>query len=70
MVPKNTPEEAVQRLHKAIGAALKDPAVRSQLAAQTQVAAAPMSLAESAKFFETETARYRSIARSINLQPQ
>jgi tripartite-type tricarboxylate transporter receptor subunit TctC len=70
MVPKNTPEEAVQRLHKAIGAALKDPAVRSQLAAQTQVAAAPMSLAESAKFFEAETARYRGIAKSINLQPQ
>ncbi|WP_436294492.1 MULTISPECIES: tripartite tricarboxylate transporter substrate binding protein [unclassified Variovorax] len=70
MVPKNTPEEVVQRLHKAIGATLKDPAVRAQLAAQTQVASAPMSLAESAKFFEAETARYRSIAKSINLQPQ
>jgi tripartite-type tricarboxylate transporter receptor subunit TctC len=70
MVPKNTPEEVVQRLHKAIGATLKDPAVRAQLAAQTQVASAPMSLAESAKFFEAETARYRGIARSINLQPQ
>lgn len=70
MVPKNTPEEVVQRLHKAIGATLKDPVVRSQLAAQTQLAAAPMSLAESAKFFEAETARYRDIAKSINLQPQ
>ncbi|CAN7212609.1 tripartite tricarboxylate transporter substrate binding protein [Variovorax sp. LjRoot290] len=70
MVPKNTPEEVVQRLHKAIGATLKDPAVRAQLAAQTQVASAPMSLAESAKFFEAETARYRNIAKSINLQPQ
>ncbi|CAN7202021.1 tripartite tricarboxylate transporter substrate binding protein [Variovorax sp. LjRoot84] len=70
MVPKNTPEEVVQRLHKAIGATLKDPTVRAQLAAQTQVASAPMSLAESAKFFEAETARYRSIAKSINLQPQ
>ncbi|MFM2397952.1 MAG: hypothetical protein RL341_109, partial [Pseudomonadota bacterium] len=44
--------------------------VRSQLAAQTQVAAAPMTLAESAKFFESETARYRAIAKQINLQPQ
>lgn len=70
MVPKNTPEAVVERLHKAIGATLADPGVRSQLAAQTQVASAPMSLAESAKFFEAETARYRAIAKSINLQPQ
>ena len=70
MVPKNTPEEVVVRLHAAVGKTLQDPAVRSQLAAQTQLAAAPMSLAESAKFFEAETARYRAIARQINLQPQ
>ena len=43
---------------------------RAQLAAQTQHPSAPMTLAESAKFFETETARYRAIARQINLQPQ
>jgi tripartite-type tricarboxylate transporter receptor subunit TctC len=70
MVPKNTPEEVVQRLHKAIGATLKDPGVRAQLAAQTQLAAPPMTLAEAAKFYEAETARYRAIAKSINLQPQ
>jgi tripartite-type tricarboxylate transporter receptor subunit TctC len=70
MVPKNTPEDVVQKLHKAIGATLKDPAVRTQLAAQTQVASPPMSLAESTKFFEAETARYRDIAKSIHLQPQ
>ena len=70
MVPKNTPEEVVQRLHKAIGATLKDPAVRSQLAAQTQVASAPVTTAEAAKFFESETARYRAIAKAINLEPQ
>jgi tripartite-type tricarboxylate transporter receptor subunit TctC len=70
MVPKSTPETVVQRLHKAIGATLQDPAVRSQLAAQTQLASPPMSLAESAQFFEAETARYRAVAKSINLQPQ
>jgi tripartite-type tricarboxylate transporter receptor subunit TctC len=70
MVPKNAPEDVVQKLHKAIGATLKDPGVRTQLAAQTQVASPPMSLAESAKFFEAETARYRDIAKSIHLQPQ
>jgi len=70
MVPKNTPEDVVVRLHAAIGKTLRDPAVQSQLAAQTQHPSAPMTLAESAKFFETETARYRAIARQINLQPQ
>ena len=70
MVPKNTPEPVVQRLHQAIGKTLQDPSVRSQLAAQTQLASPPMSLAESSKFFETETSRYRAIAKSINLQPQ
>ncbi|KRB26484.1 tripartite tricarboxylate transporter substrate binding protein [Acidovorax sp. Root70] len=70
MVPKNTPEAVVQRLHKAIGATLQDPSVRSQLAAQTQLASPSTSLAEATAFFEAETARYRAIAKSINLQPQ
>jgi tripartite-type tricarboxylate transporter receptor subunit TctC len=70
MVPKSTPEDTVARLHAAIGKTLQDPSVRAQLAAQTQVAAQPMTLAESAKFFEAETARYRTIAKQINLQPQ
>ncbi|MBT9599587.1 MAG: tripartite tricarboxylate transporter substrate binding protein [Vitreoscilla sp.] len=70
MVPKSTPDDVVQRLHAAIGKTLQDPAVRSQLAAQTQLASAPMSLAESARFFEAETAKYRAIAKAINLQPQ
>jgi tripartite-type tricarboxylate transporter receptor subunit TctC len=70
MVPKNTPEPVVQRLHAAIGKTLKDPSVVSQLTLQTQVPSAPMSLPEASKFFETEMARYRAVARSINLQPQ
>ena len=70
MVPKQTPEDVVVRLHAAIGRTLQDPAVRAQLASQTQVASAPMSLAEAARFFDAETARYRAIARQINLQPQ
>jgi tripartite-type tricarboxylate transporter receptor subunit TctC len=70
MVPKSTPEPIVQRLHTAIQNALKDPQVLSQLAAQTQAASSPVSLAESAKIYEAEIQRYRAIAKSINLQPQ
>jgi len=70
MVARQTPEPVVSRLHEAIGKALQSPTVRTQLASQTQVAASPMTLAEAARFFEAETARYRGIARQINLQPQ
>lgn len=70
MVPKNTPEPVVQRLHAAIGKTLKDPSVISQLMLQTQEPSAPMTLAEAAKVFEAETARYRALAKSINLRPQ
>ena len=70
MVPKSTPEDIVTRLHATIGKTLQNPELRAQLAAQTQLAAAPMTLAESAKFFEAETARDRTIAKQINLQPQ
>lgn len=69
MVPKSTPEDVVVRLHAAIGKTLRDPSVRAQLAAQTQLAASPTTLAEAAKFYEAETARYRAIAKQINLQP-
>ena len=41
MVPKATPDDVVNRLHAAIGKTLQDPAVRAQLAAQTQVVSAP-----------------------------
>ena len=70
MVPKNTPEPVVQRLHAAVGKTLKDPSVTSQLTLQTQVPSPPMSLPEASRFFETEMARYRAVAKSINLQPQ
>lgn len=70
MVPRSTPDAVVNRLHAAISKTLQDPGVRSQLAAQTQVAADATSLAEAARFFDTETSRYRAIAKQIHLQPQ
>ena len=69
-VRKNTPEDVVQKLHQAIGTTLKETSVREQLAAQTQQASPSTTLAESAKFYEAETARYRDIAKSIRLEPQ
>jgi tripartite-type tricarboxylate transporter receptor subunit TctC len=70
MVPRATPEPVVERLHQAIGNALNDETVRSQLAAQTMTPSAAISLPEASQLFETETARYRAIAKRIQLQPQ
>lgn len=70
MVPKNTPEPVVRRLHAAVDKALKDPSIVSQLQLQTQLPSAPMTLPEAAKVFDGEIARYRALAKAINLQPQ
>ncbi|AGW90262.1 MULTISPECIES: tripartite tricarboxylate transporter substrate binding protein [Cupriavidus] len=70
MVKKGTPPDVVQRLNQALGNVLQDPAVRAGLETQMQLVAAPMSLQEAARFYESETARYRGLAKAIGLQPQ
>lgn len=70
MVPRSAPEPIVERLRQAVGSVLRDPVVSSQLAGQSMFPSAPMSLDESAKYFEGETARYRAIAKAIGLKPQ
>jgi tripartite-type tricarboxylate transporter receptor subunit TctC len=70
MVKKGTPPDVVQRLNQALGNVLKDPAVRAGLETQMQLVAAPISLQEAARFYESETARYRGLAKAIGLQPQ
>ncbi|MCZ2103683.1 MAG: tripartite tricarboxylate transporter substrate binding protein [Comamonadaceae bacterium] len=70
MVPRSTPEAVVQHLHGAIQTALQDPQVRTAFEAQSGRVAAPMSQKEADDYYVAETARYRAIAKSINLQPQ
>jgi tripartite-type tricarboxylate transporter receptor subunit TctC len=69
-VPKATPEPVVQALNKALATAMVDAEVVKQLEAIGNVPAVPMSLAETAREYEAQTARYRSIAKSIKLAPQ
>lgn len=70
MVPRGTPDPIAERLHRSISNVLREETVRTQLAAQTMTPSAAMSLSEAARFFETETTRYREMAKRINLQPQ
>jgi tripartite-type tricarboxylate transporter receptor subunit TctC len=69
-VKKDTPESAVQALHKAFDETLSEPAMKSALEAQSQQVARPLSLSEASQTYTEVTAQFRSIAKSINLQAQ
>ncbi len=69
-VHKDTPEPVVQALHKALSEVANDPAIRSALEAQAMVIPRPQPLAAMSKVYADNTARYRAIAKSMNLQPQ
>lgn len=69
-VRKDTPEPVVQALHKALSEVANDPAVRASLEAQAMVVPRPRSLAELSRLYAENTAKYRAIAKAMNLQPQ
>lgn len=69
-VRKDTPESVVQVLHKALSEVANDPAVRNALEAQAMIVPKPRSLVELATLYEENTAKYRAIAKAMNLQAQ
>ncbi len=69
-VHKDTPEPVVQALHKALSEVANDPAIRAALEDQAMIVPRPQPLAAMAKVYGDNTARYRAIARAMNLQPQ
>ena len=69
-VPKNTPADVTARLNKAIYEALQNADIRKAYEATGNTVAKPMSPEELARLYNSETARYQAIAKSINLQPQ
>lgn len=69
-VRKDTPEAIVQALHKALSDVADDPAIRSALEAQAMIVPRPRPQADLSKVYADNTARYRTIAQSMNLQPQ
>ena len=69
-VKRDTPEPIVQTLHKALQAVLGDADYISGALALGQVTSPLQSLEVANKAFADETAQYRAIAKSINLQPQ
>lgn len=69
-VRKDTPEPVVQALNKALATAMGDPEVRKQLEQLGGMLPAMMTPAEASKEYETQTARFRAIAKSIKLEAQ
>ena len=69
-VHKDTPEPIVQALHKALSEVANDPAIRGALEAQAMVVPRPQPLSALTKVYTDNTARYRGIAKAMNLQPQ
>jgi hypothetical protein len=57
-------------LNKALTEVLQDPDVRKQLTAIGSEVARPQSLEEADKLLKDETVKFRTKAKSINLQPQ
>ena len=69
-VHKDTPEPIVQALHKALSEVANDPTIRGTLEAQAMVVPRPQPLQALGKVYSDNTARYRAIAKAMNLQPQ
>ena len=69
-VKRDTPEAIVQTMHKAIQAVIGDAEFRASMVAMGQETSALQSLEVANKAFVDETAQYRAIGKSINLQPQ
>jgi tripartite-type tricarboxylate transporter receptor subunit TctC len=69
-VKRDTPEAVVQTLHKAIQTTMADTEFKARIVALGQEMSPLQSLDAASKAFADETAQYRAIAKSINLQPQ
>lgn len=69
-VRKDTPEPIVRALHKALSEVANDPEVRAALEAQAMVVPRPRSLEDLSQVYAENTAKYRAIAKAMNLQAQ
>ena len=69
-VKKDTPEPIVQALNKALTTAMSDPAAKAALEKLGGSVPPMLSVADAAKEYEAQTARFRAIARAIKLEAQ
>jgi tripartite-type tricarboxylate transporter receptor subunit TctC len=65
--PRNTPVDIVDKLNRAVNAALADPAMKARLA-DVVYAPVPMTLAEFGTFIANETARWSKVIQAAGLK--
>lgn len=70
LVPKNTPDAAVQKLNEAISASTSNVEVRRAFEATGSMAGKQMSVQELQKFYASDIARYRGIVKDANIPTQ
>lgn len=69
-VKKDTPEPVVQALNKALTTAMSDAGAKAQLQKIGGNVPPMLSLAEAAREYEAQTAKFRAIAKAIKLEAQ
>ena len=69
-VRKDTPDSVAQQLNKALSSAMGDGEAKTALTKLGGTIPSMLSLAEAAKEYEMQTARFRAIAKSIKLEAQ
>ena len=69
-VRRDTPDAVVQALHRAFSTAMTDPQAKAQLEQMGGQLAAMRPLADVEREYAAQTARFRTIARSIKLEAQ
>lgn len=69
-VPQNTPADIVAKLNKAANDVIANPEVKKTIESTGGRAASPMGVEDLNKFYQSEIVRYKTIAKSINLEAQ
>ncbi|BEP64463.1 tripartite tricarboxylate transporter substrate binding protein (plasmid) [Variovorax sp. V213] len=70
LVPKKTPDSAVQKLNEAISASTSNVEVRRAFEATGSMAGKQMSVQELEKFYASDIARYQGIVKAANIPTQ
>ncbi|URI08095.1 tripartite tricarboxylate transporter substrate binding protein [Aquincola tertiaricarbonis] len=68
-VPKSTPEPVARALNQSLSVAIGDPEVKAQIEKLGGTVPPMMTLEAAAKEYESQTARFRAIAKSVKLEP-
>ncbi|GAA5232037.1 tripartite tricarboxylate transporter substrate binding protein [Verticiella sediminum] len=68
-VPRDTPQEAVDKLRVAVGSAIARPDIRERMEAEGRLVKQPGSQQEADDYFAAEIAKYRNLVQAVGFEP-